>query len=203
MFEILDLSCKTMGVLECLDKKSNLENEKNTQLEYKDLYYGTQSDILKLEDEQEQDLKSINFGLAMHYMLEKLEGFDLIFVEHAKTMMINKYGHILEDEEIEDIQNRVEMLINSEEFRNLLSDTYYKEKALRYKNNLRYLDLLVKDNTGWRVIDYKSSMNFKQNHINQVSYYMDALKEITEDMVCGYICYLLSDGIKILKVDGR
>ena len=77
----------------------------------------------------------------------------------------------------------------------------FKEKALRYKNNLRYIDLLVKQKSGvWNVVDYKSSMAYSEHHLKQVRYYVDAIKEITGDEVEGYLYYLLKDQIKIIQV---
>jgi exodeoxyribonuclease V beta subunit len=202
VFEILDLKDEKSGVLECINKdKSSTPQNNFKPLEYKEFYYGTQNDILKLEDEKEEDLKSINFGLAMHYMLEMLESFSLDSIVHAKTMMINKYGHILDDDEIQEIQKRIEALLVDEKFLKLLDGKHYKEKALRYKNNLRYLDLLTYSNGMWKVIDYKSSMNFQEHHFKQVKYYINAVKEITGDEVEGYLCYLLKDKIVTKKVD--
>lgn len=172
VFDILDLSVGNSGVLTCENKNSistlHVESE---PLEYKPLYYGTQSDILALEEDEHEDLKAINFGLAMHYMLEMLGEFKTQNILHAKDMMINKYGYILEDSEIEDISVRVSNLINSKEFISLVDGECYREKAIRYKNNLRYIDLLVQtdvkqdvlslfSNITWNVIDYKSSFTF-------------------------------------------
>ena len=203
-FELLDLTYKSRGVLS-KSKSEISQKEKDEdfileEFDYKELYYGTQSDILKLENEKESDLKSINFGIAMHYMLEMLDSFEMSSIPYAKTMMINKYGHILDEDEIQDIQNRITMLMDSKGFKVLLTQEHYKEKALRYKNNLRYIDLLIFDNGIWRVIDYKSSINFHDEHLKQVRYYIKAVKEITGDEVYGYICYLLSDEIKLIEV---
>jgi len=207
MFDILDLVCSSSGNLRC--KKYINESTAQTPLHvlnYKALYYGTQSDILAVEKEEEFDLKSINFGLAMHYMLEMLGEFKEKDIFYAKSMMINKYGYTLDNEEIDDIVNRVRVLLKNEEFASLISGECYKEKAIRYKNNLRYIDLLVKIDSSkeslfetWNVIDYKSSLRHADKHLKQVRYYVDAIKEISGDEVNGYICYLLQDGIKIAK----
>ena len=176
----------------------------HTPLKFQNMYYGTQSDILKLETESDEDLKSINFGLALHYMLEMMGEFDALHVENAKNMMINKYGHTLEQIEIDNIENRVKMLLQNKEFKTLSDGECHKEKALRYKNNLRYVDLLVQKNEGlfssWNVIDYKSSFAYAQHHLKQVQYYVKAIKEITGEEVDGYICYLLKDEVKFVKV---
>ena len=214
MFDMLDLTCQSSGVLRVEDKKeSSLDKKIYKQLDYQPMYYGTQSDILALESSNEEDLKSINFGLAMHYMLEMLSEFSVENISHAKNMMINKYGYILEDEEIEDISSRVNMLMNSQEFLKLIEGECYREKAIRYKNNLRYIDLLVKADSSeqdkyslfssinmWNIIDYKSSLSFSEHHLKQVNYYKKAVKEITGDEVNGYICYLLKDEVKIVEV---
>ncbi len=212
MFDILDLSAQSSGVLRCSDSTSlalssdGLEAGKTTEhLEYKNLYYGTQSDILALEKNQHEYLKSINFGIAMHYMLEMLGDFDEKNISIAKDMMVNKYGHTLEDTEIEDIENRTRLLLSNKEFKSLISGECYREKAIRYKNNLRYIDLLVKSSNetlfnSWNVIDYKSSFSYSEHHLKQVRYYNKAIKEITGDEVRGYICYLLKDEIKLVEV---
>ncbi len=201
IFEILDLEIGSSGVLRCISNNEVKVTTECETLEYREFYYGTQSDILKLEVENNEDLKSINFGLAMHYMLEMLGKFELDSIKNAKDMMINKYGASLEDLEIVDICSRVEMLLNSVEFQKLINGECYREKALRYKNNLRYIDLLVKSESGvWNVIDYKSSISYSQHHLKQVRYYVKAIKEITGEAVDGYICYLLEKDIKIVRV---
>ncbi|MBU1657767.1 RecB-like helicase [bacterium] len=217
-FDILDLACGTDGHLISLKHLGNQTNGKHEErenyqpIEYKPFYYGTQSDILALEEIQEEDLKSINFGLAMHYMLEMLGEFTSLNIPHAKDMMINKYGYILEKSEIEEIEKRVSLLLKSEEFMALVEGECYREKAIRYKNNLRYIDLLVECNTQkadplslfsqgmWNIIDYKSSLAFSKHHLKQVRYYIKAIQEITGDEVHGYICYLLEDEVKIVKI---
>ncbi|WP_455756999.1 RecB-like helicase [Sulfurimonas sp.] len=214
-FEVLDLACGSQGSLACA-KQENLAcaNTEFKPLEYQALYYGTQSEILKLEEDTKEDLKSINFGLAMHYMLEMLGEFNQESIQNAKNMMINKYGYTLDEDEIADITSRVTMLLDSKEFMSLIDGECYKEKALRYKNNLRYIDLLVKTNSKeqdtqslftnigmWNIIDYKSSMNFSDHHVRQVNYYIKAVQEITGDEVDGYICYLLKNKVIFTKVN--
>ncbi len=200
MFDILDLSTGSWGrLIHC----AHTTNEKHTfrSLEYKELYYGTQSDILALENTQEEDLQAINFGLALHYMLEMLDPFEDSSIDNAKNMMINKFGYRLEDSEVLDIENRVRTLLEHTEFLGLIEGECYREKALRHKNNLRYIDLLIKSKLGvWNVIDYKSSLAYSQHHIKQVRYYVKAIQEITNEEVRGYICYLLEDEVKLVEI---
>ncbi len=208
VFDILDISVGSNGVLKCRETTSanstsfpSSSLEVYTEIEYKELYYGIQSDILKLEDEKDEDLKSINFGLALHYMLEMMANFENDSIFHAKDMMLNKYGYALDENEIDDLTSRVNLLTQNEEFKTLIDGECFKEKALRYKNNLRYIDLLVKKDSGkWNVIDYKSSLAYSEHHIKQVKYYVKAIKEITGDEVNGYLCYLLHDNVKIMQI---
>jgi len=200
-FEILDLEVGSYGELRCSSANDKWLKKEFQQLEYQPFYYGTQSDILKLEDEKEGDLKAINFGLAMHYMLEMLSEFKLEAIPNASSMMINKYGASLEDSEVKEIVSRVESLIKTDKFIELVDGEYHKEKALRYKDNLRYIDLLVKNEDGsWSIIDYKSSLAYSEHHLKQVRYYVKAVKEITGDDVRGYLCYLLEDEVKLVEV---
>ena len=93
------------------------------------------------------------------------------------------------------------MFCNPKEIAELIKGKCYREKALRYKNSLRYIDLLVEQRDGtFNVIDYKSSFAFSEHHLKQVRYYVKAIKEISKKEVQGFICYLLADEIKIVKV---
>ena len=199
-FDSLDLEVGYMGKLIC-GTQTKLEKKEYKKLEYKAMYYGTQSDILELEKEDDEDLTAINFGLALHYMLEMMGEFSAEYVENAKYMMINKFGNILEVEEFVLVEKRVKNLLSNQEFLRLTDGECYKEKALRYKNNLRYLDLLVKHKDGtWNILDYKSSLRYAEHHLKQVRYYVNAVQEITGEVVKGYICYILEDEIKIVQV---
>ncbi|RLA71742.1 MAG: RecB-like helicase, partial [Epsilonproteobacteria bacterium] len=121
-FSILDLQIGSSGELICSNSKRDSKSIKVFKdMEYRELYYGTQSDILKLEKSSDEDLKSINFGLALHYMLEMLDSFNLKSIVNASHMMMNKYGYSLEMQEVQDIQNRVSLLLEDREFKSLAS----------------------------------------------------------------------------------
>lgn len=200
-FDILDLKHGSSSEFSLKQITNNSIEKKSFQpLVFQEFYYGTQSDILQLEEILEEDLKAINFGLAMHYMLEMLGEFTIQNIAHAKEMMVNKYGYILENFEIEDIVKRVSNLLSSKEFLSLIDGECYREKAIRYNNNLRYIDLLVQKEESWNIIDYKSSLAYSSHHHKQINYYIKAIKEITENSVNGYICYLLEDEVRIVKV---
>ncbi len=201
-FGVLELNTGVFGELKCFtEEKNKVVKKEPEEFEYKALYYGTQNEILSLEKETKEDLDAINFGLAMHYMLEMLSEFKVSKLPNAFSMTLNKFGYSLDDSVLQEIQRRVKKLIEKEEFLRLSAGECYKEKAVRYKKNLRYIDLLVKRKEGgWNVIDYKSANNFLEQHIIQVRYYVNAIKEITGEEVDGYICYLLKNDIKIVKV---
>ena len=208
-FELLDLTPHTRGELLCKTSEKK-QPQVLKDLPYKALYYGTQSDILEHEKEQEEDLEAISFGLGLHYMLEMLHSFDTEAIAEAKDMLLNKYGALLAQEEITDICSRVATLVCNKEFLDLVDGECMREKALKYKNKLRYIDLLVKKKhhdpqslfaqEHYVVIDYKSSMNFHQEHLSQVRSYKNAIRAITSQEVEGYICYLLKGEMKIVKV---
>jgi exodeoxyribonuclease V beta subunit len=201
VFELLDLNAAKYGRLQSITKEQQVP-KRYKKLKFEDIYYGTQSDLLALENEAEDDLKAINFGLALHYMLEMMAAFSAASIPAAKDMMLNKYGFALDESEVEDIVQRVALLVENQQFLALSEGKVFKEKGLRYKNNLRYLDLLVqKEDASYVIIDYKSSMRYSEKHIKQVRYYVNAVREITgSDAIRGYLCYLLEDGITIVPV---
>ena len=201
-FSELELNAGKFGKLESSrEDKNKISKDTLQSLVYSSFYYGTQSDILALEREDNEDLDAINFGLAMHYTLEMMSEFTLDKLPNASYMTLNKFGYSLEERALSDISNRVKNLIKNEEFKQLSDGECYREKAIRYKNNLRYIDLLVKrSDGGWNVLDYKSSFAYSEHHLKQVRYYVHAIKDITGDEVDGYICYLLENEIKIVKI---
>ncbi|MEA1982324.1 MAG: RecB-like helicase, partial [Campylobacterota bacterium] len=199
-FDILELESGSWGELTC--KAQIKEQVINSQaLEYQELYYGTQSDILALEVQKDEDLNAINFGLAMHYMLEMMGEFSEEYIASAYNMMINKFGFSLSAEQMQDITSRVRVFTQTPQVKELIQGECYREKALRYKKSLRYIDLLVECEDGsFNVIDYKSSLSFSQHHVKQVRAYVNAIKEITKMRVRGYICYLLADEVRVVEV---
>jgi len=198
-FELLSLALESYGQL-IVNGSTERKKESLPHCESEELYYGTQSDLLSSESESQSNLEAINFGIAMHYMLEMLEDFTPYSLDRAKSMMINRYGFSLSDIEVEDIYSRLSLLVKNREFLSLVKGECFKEKALRYKKELRYIDLLVKASNQWIVIDYKSSLEYANKHKNQVNAYVDAIKKITDEPCHGYIVYLLSDEVKIVSV---
>ena len=199
-FDLLELKAGSWGELKCKSVKEEIKKP-FFPLNHKEIYYGTQSDILALERETPEDLSAINFGIALHFMLEMMGEFKEEYILNAKNMMINKFGFTISEEEIADISSRVKTFIQSSEVKSLTDGECFKEKALRYKNNLRYVDLLVEKSDGsFNVIDYKSSLSYSEHHLKQVRYYVKAIREISGQNVEGFICYLLADEIKIVKV---
>ena len=195
LFEKIELEVIKYGTLEC--KKYKQEKKNYTTLNYKSLYYGTQTNILNVEDEKQEDLKAINFGLAMHYMLEMLDKFDESSIFEAKCLTVNKFGYNLEDNEIDEITKRVTNLVKDNNFLSLVDAKCYKEQAIKYRNNLFYIDLLVENDEGFIVIDYKSSKKYEKHHKKQVASYVNAIKTITGKPTKGYVVYLLNDEVEI------
>ncbi|WP_428737383.1 RecB-like helicase [Sulfurimonas sp.] len=199
IFDLLGLEDGSFGELVC-EVKQKQPKPSYPPLEFIDEYYGVQSEVLELEDEQEQDLASINFGLATHYTLEMMESFELGSLPTALDMCANKFGFSLEDKDFDEIKSRVSRLISNEQFLELIDGKYFKEKAIKYKNNLRYIDLLVQKGDGWVILDYKTGENFSDEYHAQVKTYIKAVAEITNQEVQGYLCYILKDNVKIVQV---
>jgi len=199
-FELLDLEEKEYGSLS-IDEKE-IENEFNEEdFEYKELFYGLQSEILNNQQNIKEDVKSQNFGLALHYALEMIEGFEVKYVEKALEYVKNKYGYLLEDDEFEDIKNRVFSTIQNKEFQRLLNNSnYYKEQGIKYKNNLYYTDLLIEKDNEYIIVDYKSTKSFHDKNLQQVKRYVKIIKELTNKQVKGYIYYILKDKLELIKV---
>ena len=201
VFEALELEDGTYGVLE-VQKHPQPPQKPAQKLLFEELYYGSQKEILALEKPKESDLESIHFGVAMHYMLEMMESFSLDAIEDAKAMMFNKYGFILDPHEVQEILLRVRTLVQHQPFLELIEGgECMREKPLRYKKSLRYLDLLVeKEDGSFVVVDYKSGKSETKSHHKQVAFYKKAVAHITQQKVRGYLCYMLASGVELVEV---
>lgn len=199
LFDLLELQDTTFGVL-ALEQKVPKPKQSYADIDFKDLYYGSQTEILTLEEKGEEEIASINFGLATHYVLEMMASFDVDCIDQAMDMCKNKFGFSLEESDFEAIANRVRRLVQNREFLEIVAGEHFKEQGFGYKNNLRYIDLLVKKDNGWVIIDYKTGEHFTKEYHKQVQGYMRAVREITGQEVRGYLCYLLENKIKLVEV---
>ncbi len=200
-FSILGLQEEVRGVLQTKPEEGNQKNEHSREFTFNELYYGSQSNLLEQNKTQEQeDVAAQNFGVAMHYMLEMMERFDEEGINDARQALLNRFRTVLEPKEIDEIVKRIEMLTVYEPFLRLLDGKIYKEKALKYKNKLYYIDLLIEHDGNYVVIDYKSSKNYHEEHCKQVRNYMQAVSRLSGNEAQGYLCYLLGEGIEMIKV---
>ena len=172
------------------------------KLPFKNLYYGTQSNLLQAEKVEGESSDAIEYGLAMHYMLEMLYDFDLQYLQNAYIAMQNRFMLKLDELSCESILRRVRMLLENQDFLALIADgVIFKEQGISFEGELRYLDLYVqKDGAADVIIDYKSSELFQSKHYKQVSFYKYALQKMRSKKVEAYLVYLLDDCIKIEKV---
>lgn len=198
LFESVDLDEVKYGVLEC--KEQNVKPKNYQKFSYKPLYYGMQTNLLDVEEQKDEDLKAINFGLGMHYMLEMLQSWEEKSIYTAKCLTVNKFGYNLDDKEIDEITSRVSRLLKDEDFLTLVSGRCYKEQGIKHKNSLKYIDLLVENEDGFVVIDYKSSKNYETQHKKQVLSYVKAVCAITSKPTKGYLVYLLDNSTEIKEV---
>ena len=198
-FEDLCLSAGIRGNLG-LNPKPKVLKEQLPDIDFKDFYYGTQVDLLSHAKVEAEDHKAIEFGLALHYALEMISSFDISSINLALSIAKNRFGATLSEEEFLSIEKRMVQFVEDAEFKELARGKIYKEKAISYDKELRYIDLLIEKEDEWVIIDYKSAMSHTQSHLKQVNFYKKAVREITGQKVRGYIAYLLEEGTKLVEV---
>lgn len=197
-FDILNLQEQKIGSVP--KTVSEVKKEPN-RLNIKISRYGLQehSSVSENDDADIINYENIYFGEALHYCLELANLKESEFKD-AYDSLYNRYGYILSKEAIDDIGKRVKMLLENREFKSIIdSGSLYKEQPLVYKESFYQIDLLVKGESNI-IIDYKSSKNFANKHIEQIKNYIDAIKSIENKDTIGYIIYLLRDRVEIKKV---
>ena len=198
-FEALGLSALVRGKA-ALYTRPIMPQVQSRPIPYSDTYYGTQSDLLSQAKEEMQEHRAIQFGVAMHYTLEMMAEFRPASLQAALHTAKNRFGALLSEEEFGSIEKRIRTMLHDEKFVQLIEGKLYKEKAISFQKELRYIDLLVEKEQEWAVIDYKSAMTYTQSHLKQVNFYKKAISSITGQKTRGYICYLLEEGLTLVEV---
>lgn len=163
-------------------------------------HYGVQETI-STEDEADKDHAAIRFGKALHYALEMMGTFDEEGICTAMTAMKNRYGALLDEETIAQIEARIRKLIEDQRFQGMLKNARIsKEQALSFNGELRQVDLLLEYDERYLVIDYKSSQKHSFSHIQQVAEYQEAISDITGKTVEGVVVYLLDKEIVYVDI---
>ena len=196
-FANLGLEPSSYGVLDVEEKV--LLKEAQEPFHYAAPKTGAQ-EAAKNEKEQKDNIQAINFGLALHYMLEILKAFDEESLEEAYWAMKNRYEMSLGEGEAEQIKRRVAQLFYHDSFLSLVDGKCFKEQPIAYRGELKQIDLLVEKEDEVIVIDYKSSATKQQAHIKQVAYYKEAMGKIVDKKVVAYLCYVREDGVVLEEV---
>ena len=171
----------------------------------------------EVETENKIDLKhelensrNMDFGTALHSVLEMLDDFNLNNLETLLTSIQNRFSS-LSQEAINNIQTRIINLINNSLFQKMISSDgnekpiIKKESGYFYNGELFFIDLLIEKKDEIIVIDFKSSNNslFEEKYHKQVLNYVEIVKSIYKKETHGYLIFLLRNGVEIKKVQEK
>ena len=198
-FEILELSTLERGeIAKSVEKEVDKEAPMTV---YVPQCYGSQ-EVQGVASEEEQSLEvgSIAFGIAQHYLLEMMDGFHEEALQRAFVALKNRFSSLLEEEALQSIYARAYGLIKNHAFLALIEGAVvYKEQPLMYQKERKQIDLLLEFQDKIVVIDYKSSKKQSAKHHAQIRLYQEALFQIYNLPVEGYICYLQNEGAELVK----
>jgi exodeoxyribonuclease V beta subunit len=194
-FDLIKLEPIIKGSLD-IANKSRIKAKPN--ILYRDIgFYGLQNSAIP-QKEKKISTKEIEFGNALHYMLEMLNNFEIDSIGDAYNAMYNKFAKKLTQNELQDIYNRIEMLLKDTQFLSLIKGAnIYKEQTIAYRGEVYRIDLILEYDEKLIVIDYKSSTKNSYNHQKQVQKYMTMLQEIKSKDIIGAILYILEKDIEI------
>ncbi|MCK5110690.1 MAG: RecB-like helicase [Arcobacteraceae bacterium] len=202
VFDILGTNCniQTMGQL-YIQANKNIKVKEIKEVEYKPLNLGQQAKQIKKEDISDTNIKAKYFGIATHYCLEMMGEFTQNSLDKSIGITKSRYSNILDESNFDDIYQRIQMLINDEDFKAIITNgEYFKEQALIFESEIKILDLLVKKEDKYIICDYKTTTAQKDEHNVQVKYYKQAIMNITKiKNVEAYVVYLQKDKIQITK----
>lgn len=197
-FDPLELVASEWGALEIKPREREAPISLKA-LNFKALQFGRQEESLRAPKEATHDYAAVQFGLALHYTLEMMGDFTSSSLHRALESTRNRYGASLYAGALEEIETRLSHLVEDELFQKLIQGKRYKEQMIRHKGNLGVIDLLVEQENGWVIIDYKSGREEEQKHRDQINRYCEAIWSATAQKAEGYLCYLLRDGVEWIK----
>jgi len=199
-FDILDIQEEKIGAL-FIEQKQSSKHYKTLPSTIES--YGKQEIEPLSQEESEVALKEfdkIYFGEALHYALE-LTSFSNPNFTKLRYALLNQYGEIITEDEIQEIIKRVQMLLKNPQFTTLLHNKkLLKELPISYQKQIYQIDLLLEDAQEMIVIDYKSSKKFHYHHKKQVATYCKAISTLSNKKTKGYLIYLLENTIELVEV---
>lgn len=155
-----------------------------------------------LANEHSLNFDAIYFGLALHFMLEMTENFDIVSLQRANFAMRNKFNKFLSSNALDDVEKRAKALMQNERFLQIISGKrILKEQPLRFNGSLKQVDLLCVGKDEICVIDYKTSKSDIDANLEQISWYKQAVGEIYgKKDINAFLFYVLKDEISVIKV---
>ena len=191
---------KSIGTLE-VSSVPKIQEKQVQKVKYKPLNLGHQN-IKVAKEIKEDTIYAKYFGIATHYVLEMMDKFDDSSLEFALSLSYSKYASYLSDSDFDDIRLRIKQLIDSEQFQSIIKNkTFTKEQSLIFNDELKIIDLLLKDEREMIICDYKTTKSSHTEHFSQVGLYKKAIGVIhPEHDVQGYLIYLHRDGLEFLEV---
>jgi exodeoxyribonuclease V beta subunit len=204
VFDILGSKCKLqiIGKLYIENIQSNKTNT-TLELDYKPLNLGQQDKQTPSDDMDNQlNIKAKYFGIATHYCLEMMGSFTLNSLDTSISITKSKYCTMLDDTAFDEIYKRIKLLIQNQQFQDIvLNATYFKEQTIMFDKSIKILDLLIKKDNKYFIIDYKTTTAQSDEHKLQIEHYKKAIKNITGTTeVDSLIIYLKKDEIEIVNV---
>jgi len=198
----IDFSNKQIGEL-YINKSNNQDEIVSTSIVYEALNLGIQEINKTNTNQTKESIKAKYFGIATHYCLEMMSSFTKESLLFNIKLTKSKYNNYLDDVDFEDIYNRINILINDTKFQEMLiSSTYYKEQSLIYNDELKILDLLIKKEDSYLIIDYKTTKEKLSSHNKQVMFYKKAISSITNSKdIKAYVLYLHKDSVELVFID--
>lgn len=198
-FEMLALNTIERGVIAVSTKEAPLMP--SPMRVYQPKRYGAQEVVRAPESEGESaEIASMTFGIAQHYLFEMLDSFDESSLKRAYIALQNRFAPLLDKPTLQSIYQRGEKLISCKAFLDLIEGAKVsKEQPLMYQKERKQIDLLLEFPDKIVVVDYKSSKKHAHKHHAQVNLYREALLSMYRIPVEAYICYVLHEGIELVK----
>lgn len=199
VFEPLNLECQTIGKI--TPSKKALAKETSPLIKPTEFFALGKQEVKRVDDEDSsQQWMAKRFGKMLHACIENCQAWDEKSVIKAfeKVRALNYF--LLEDDQWQDIQNRLLNLSKDTTFQKLIDRAQiFHEQPLFYKEERKQIDTLLVKEDKFVIIDYKSGIK-KEEHQEQVRGYQEAIRAITSKPTEGWLFYLKRDAIEDISL---
>ena len=198
VFEALGIEEQTRGQIQPIEEKK--VDVKNNTIKPMELHSLGRQSVEELEEDSKEQWRAKRFGQIIHSCIERCYQWNEENILKSVNKIKATNHFVLEEEDWDDIENRLISLGENRVFKELVTDAQiFHEQPLYYLGERKQIDTLIIKADEVIIIDYKSGVK-REEHYEQVRFYQEAIESITGKRSRGWLFYLGKESIEAINL---